>query len=60
MFCPRCDYRMELMTEEKFVEYGKLSVESKKEYFCNNCVCALIECFKGSEFYSSDWIDFNG
>lgn len=60
MFCPRCDYVMELVSEEKFITHNTLFVEHKKEYFCGKCVCALIECFKGSDFYSSDWIDFNG
>jgi hypothetical protein len=51
---------MDLVSEENFIEYGTLSSKSKKEYFCTKCVCVLIESFKDSEFYSSDWIDFNG
>jgi len=60
VFCPRCNYRIELITEEKFVEYGTNNINSKKEYFCNNCTCVLVDCYNNFDFVSSDWIDFSG
>lgn len=48
------------MSEESFVDYDEPCVKLKKEYFCTTCKCILIELFKDLDFYSSDWIDFNG
>jgi len=60
VLCPRCASNLDLINKEQYVEYYNSVIITKEEYFCSRCRSALIETWKDENFYSSDWIDFNG
>lgn len=51
---------MSFITREEYMQYENFIVVSNNEYYCMDCNSAVIESYKGSDFYSSEWIDFNG
>lgn len=60
MLCPRCASIASFITKQEYVEYDNFIIVSKNEYYCQKCKSAMIETFRNSDFYSSEWIDFNG
>jgi len=53
MRCPRCQEHLSIFYKKK---ENKMQTT---EYFCGNCISAVVETEDEKGKYSSEWIDFN-